>query len=50
LLDELYALGRRLDERMGSIERILGDEDPAGRPVAADRPANEDKERLRRIK
>ena len=36
LLDELHELGRRLDERMGSIERILTAEDPEWRAVAKD--------------
>jgi phage shock protein B len=36
LLDELHDVARRLDERMCSIERILGDENPGWRQVACD--------------
>lgn len=36
LLDELHEIARRLDERMCSIERILGDENPGWRQVACD--------------
>ena len=54
LLDELYALGRRLEERMGALERIVTDEDPGWRDIAGDRRMGiretQDKEGLRRIK
>jgi phage shock protein B len=52
LLDELHELGRRLDERMGSIERIMTAEHPNWRSVSCD-PASigiEDTELLRRVK
>jgi phage shock protein B len=59
LLDELYALARRCDERLGTVERIMAAENPNWRAVACDTPeralaAPEDlddiKERMRRIK
>ena len=33
LLDELYDLARRLDDRMNSIERIIAAENPEWRPA-----------------
>jgi len=36
LLDELHDLARRLDERMGTIERIIQADNPNWRSVAAD--------------
>jgi phage shock protein B len=33
LLDELYDLARRLDDRMTTIERIMGDENPQWRSL-----------------
>lgn len=36
LLDELHELGRRLDERMCTIERIMSAENPNWRAVACD--------------
>ncbi|HEX8528349.1 envelope stress response membrane protein PspB [Allosphingosinicella sp.] len=36
LLDELHDLGRRLDERMCTIERILSAENPNWRAVGCD--------------
>jgi phage shock protein B len=52
LLDQLHELGRRLDERMGSIERIMTADNPNWRAVSSDRgPVGiEDTEMLRRIK
>ncbi len=32
LLDELHDMARRLDDRLGTLERILNAEDPAWRP------------------
>ena len=37
LLDDLYALGHRLEERMGALERIVTDEDPGWRTLAGER-------------
>jgi phage shock protein B len=39
LLDDLYELARRLDERMYTIERIVADENPGWSPLTGDRPA-----------
>lgn len=36
LLDELYDLGRRLDDRVATIERIMTAENPGWRQLAAD--------------
>ena len=36
LLDELHDLARRLDERMGTIERIIQADNPNWRAIAAD--------------
>jgi len=36
LLDELHDLARRLDERMGTIERIVQAENPNWRSLASD--------------
>jgi phage shock protein B len=51
LLDELHELGRRLDERVATIERIMTAENPAWRPIGADpaSPGIEDKGSVRRI-
>ncbi|MBD3762760.1 envelope stress response membrane protein PspB [Sphingomonadaceae bacterium G21617-S1] len=32
LLDDMHLLARRLDERLGTLERILDSQDPAWRP------------------
>ncbi len=37
MLDDLYELARRLDERMSTIERIIQDENPAWNSLAPDR-------------
>lgn len=39
MLDDLYELARRLDDRMITLERILQDENPAWNPLAGDRPS-----------
>lgn len=36
LMDELYDLGRRLDERVATIERIMTAENPGWRQLSAD--------------
>jgi phage shock protein B len=51
LLDELHDMARRLDDRLGTIERIMTAENPGWRQVSAD-PASigiEDSSTLRRI-
>ena len=56
LLDELYALARRCDERLGTVERIVATENPNWRALASDMPERahadieDTNERLRRIK
>ena len=37
MLDDLYELARRLDERMSTIERIIQDENPNWNSLAPDR-------------
>ncbi len=37
MLDDLYELARRLDERMSTIERIMQDENPNWNSLAPDR-------------
>lgn len=51
LLDELHDMARRLDDRLGTIERIMTAENPGWRQVSAD-PASigiEDHNLVRRI-
>ena len=38
MLDDLYELARRLDDRMSTIERIIQDENPGWNSLAPDRP------------
>jgi phage shock protein B len=43
LLDELHETARRLDERLGTLERILDGQDPGWRPrQTADRTREEE--------
>lgn len=44
LLDELYALARRLDDRMNSIERIIAADNPDWHPrmIGQERPLREE--------
>jgi phage shock protein B len=43
LLDDMHDMARRLDERLGTLERILDSQDPAWRPrQGAERSPNED--------
>jgi phage shock protein B len=39
MLDELYDLARRLDERMATIERIMNDEHPDWNALSSERAA-----------
>ena len=56
MLDDLYELARRLDDRMVTLERILHDENPNWNPLASERPTprlerprdDEDEQPLRR--
>ena len=46
LLDDMHDMARRLDERLGTLERILDSQDPAWRPrPAIDRTIERDDER-----
>ena len=49
LLDELYDLARRLDDRMGTIERIIQAENPHWRTLGADPVENALEDRSERI-
>jgi phage shock protein B len=40
MLDDLYELARRLDDRMTTIERIVQDDNPNWHSLAPDRPAS----------
>jgi phage shock protein B len=56
LLDELYSLARRCDERLNTVERIMAADNPNWRALASDTPERAlpeieaMEERLRRIK
>ena len=39
MLDDLYDLARRLDERMATIERIMADDNPSWNALASERAA-----------
>jgi phage shock protein B len=39
MLDELYDLARRLDERMATVERIMNDEHPDWHALSSERAA-----------
>ena len=39
MLDDLYDLARRLDDRMSTIERIVADENPSWNALASERAA-----------
>ena len=43
LLDDMHDMARRLDDRLGTLERILDSQDPAWRPrQATERSRDED--------
>jgi phage shock protein B len=55
LIEDLYQLSRRVEDRLNTVERILGAETPSWRSIAADPTAagladRTDNENLRRIK
>jgi phage shock protein B len=52
LLEELHDLARRLDERLGTVERIVTADNPNWRAIACDQETAlpEETEMLRRIK
>jgi len=39
MLDDLYDLARRLDERMATVERIMADDNPSWNALASERAA-----------
>lgn len=41
LLDDLYRMARRLDERMETIERIIAADNPDWRPTRLDHPVEQ---------
>lgn len=42
LLDDLHEMARRLDERLGTLERIITADDPNWRPRQAPRSSHDD--------
>ena len=49
LLDDMHEMARRLDDRLGTLERILDTQDPAWRPrTSAERAAERKDEDWRR--
>ena len=44
LLDDLHEMARRLDDRLGTLERILDTQDPAWRPRTSTERAAERKD------
>jgi len=54
MLEEMYEIARRLDDRLRTVERIVADDNPTWREIAHDAaPAitpNKDNDTLRRIK
>jgi phage shock protein B len=54
MLEEMYEIARRMDDRLRTVERIVADDNPTWREIAHDAaPAitqNKDNETLRRIK
>ena len=49
LLDELYQLARRLDERMDTVERLVADDDPAFQPKRIQADLESDNQQLREL-
>lgn len=49
LLDELHELARRLDDRMGTIERIMAAENPNWRALANEQNSYEIEHRSREV-
>jgi phage shock protein B len=46
LLDELYQLARRLDERMDTVERLVASDNPEFRPVRVTANLETDNQKL----
>ena len=49
LLEELYQLARRLDERMDTVERLVAADNPEFRPARLLPDRNEDNQKLREL-
>ena len=49
LLQELYQLAKRLDERMDTVERIVAADDPEFRPTRLQADQEQDKQPLREL-
>lgn len=49
LLDELYQLARRLDERMDTVERLVADDDPTFQPKRLQADLEADNQQLREL-
>ena len=49
LLDELYQLAKRLDERMDTVERLVASDNPEFRPVRIQHDRDIDNEPLREL-
>ena len=49
LLEELYQLARRLDERMDTVERLVADDNPDFRPARLRHDHGADTEKLREL-
>lgn len=49
LLDELYQLARRLDERMDTVERLVAADNPEFRPARILPDRDEDNQKLREL-
>ena len=49
LLDELYQLAKRLDERMDTVERLVADDNPEFKPARIQHDREIDNEPLREL-
>ena len=49
LLDELYQLARRLDERMDTVERLVASDNPDFKPARIVHDRESDNEKLREL-
>jgi len=49
LLDELYQLARRLDERMDTVERLVASDNPEFKPARIVHDRESDNEKLREL-
>ena len=49
LLDELYQLAKRLDDRMDTVERLVASDDPAFQPKRLQADLESDNQQLREL-